>query len=544
MCGIFCLLGNNIMINEKIISKFEKGGPRGPEQSSIKKVTDNIIFGFHRLAINGYNTKTSEQPIHKKDCILICNGEIYNWKELAETMNIECSTGSDCEIIIHLYKKYGAKQTLQMLDGVFSFVLYDSSNKNIFIARDPHGVRPLFLWKKNDSNILFASEVKMGISIIDAIPEQFPPGSYIHTNTLSGEYIIKKYTTINNFTNYAIKTIDDASKIIRNSLRDAVRKRVENTDRDIACLLSGGLDSSLICGLVADEFKNKYGLEGTKRLHTWSIGMEGSEDLQMAKLVADHLGTTHHEIKLDEKEFIDAIPEVIRVIESNDTTTIRASVGNYLICKYIRENSDAKVVFNGDGSDEVAGGYLYFHYAPDSIEFDKECRRLLKDIHLFDVLRSDRTISCHGLEARTPFLDRGFVETYLSIPPNLRNHNKTKTCEKYLIREAFNEMNILPKEVLWRRKEAFSDGVSKKTKSWFEVIQDFAEEKYNINGKDAEQKYYDEIFSSYYGDVNYTNKIVPYKWMPRFVDASDCSARTLKIYNIGSNNSLTSECQI
>ena len=544
MCGIFCLLGNNVMMDKKIISKFEMGVPRGPEQSSLKKISDNIIFGFHRLAINGYNRKTSEQPIHMNDCVLICNGEIYNWKELASMMNIECSTGSDCEIIIHLYKKYGAKQTLQMLDGVFSFVLYDSSNKNIFIARDPHGVRPLFLWKKNDSNILFASEVKMGISIIDAIPEQFPPGSYIHTNTLSGEYIIKKYTTINNFTNYAIKNIDDASNIIRNSLRDAVRKRVENTDRDIACLLSGGLDSSLICGLVAEEFKNKYGLEGVKRLHTWSIGMEGSEDLRMAKLVADHLGTTHHEIKLDEQEFIDAIPEVIRMIESNDTTTVRASVGNYLICKYIRENSDAKVVFNGDGSDEVAGGYLYFHYAPDSIEFDKECRRLLKDIHLFDVLRSDRTISCHGLEARTPFLDRGFVETYLSIPPNLRNHNKTKTCEKYLIRTAFNEMNILPKEVLWRRKEAFSDGVSKKTKSWFEIIQDFAEEKYNINGKEAEQRYYDEIFCSYYGDFNYTKNIVPYKWMPRFVDASDCSARTLKIYNIGSNNSLTSECQI
>jgi len=532
------------MMDKKIISKFEMGVPRGPEQSSLKKISDNIIFGFHRLAINGYNRKTSEQPIHMNDCVLICNGEIYNWKELASMMNIECSTGSDCEIIIHLYKKYGAKQTLQMLDGVFSFVLYDSSNKNIFIARDPHGVRPLFLWKKNDSNILFASEVKMGISIIDAIPEQFPPGSYIHTNTLSGEYIIKKYTTINNFTNYAIKNIDDASNIIRNSLRDAVRKRVENTDRDIACLLSGGLDSSLICGLVAEEFKNKYGLEGVKRLHTWSIGMEGSEDLRMAKLVADHLGTTHHEIKLDEQEFIDAIPEVIRMIESNDTTTVRASVGNYLICKYIRENSDAKVVFNGDGSDEVAGGYLYFHYAPDSIEFDKECRRLLKDIHLFDVLRSDRTISCHGLEARTPFLDRGFVETYLSIPPNLRNHNKTKTCEKYLIRTAFNEMNILPKEVLWRRKEAFSDGVSKKTKSWFEIIQDFAEEKYNINGKEAEQRYYDEIFCSYYGDFNYTINIVPYKWMPRFVDASDCSARTLKIYNVDYNDSLTSECEI
>ena len=544
MCGIFCLLGNYKITDKNIVNKFDLGTPRGPEQSSIKNVGKNIIFGFHRLAINGYNTPTSDQPIHKEGCILICNGEIYNWKDIATMMDIECNTGSDCEIIIHLYKRYGPEQTLQMLDGVFSFVLYDTNNGNIFISRDPHGVRPLFFWKKDNSNMLFASEVKMGVSVIDAIPEQFPPGSYIHTNALSGEYITKKYYIINTFSNHSIKYIEDATKLIQKSLKDAVRKRVENTDRDIACLLSGGLDSSLICGLVAYEFKKKYGSEGAKRLHTWSIGMEGSEDLRMAKLVSDHLGTTHHEIMLDEQDFIDAIPEVIRVIESNDTTTVRASVGNYLICKYIRKYSDAKVVFNGDGSDEVAGGYLYFHYAPDSIEFDKECRRLLKDIHLFDVLRSDRTISCHGLEARTPFLDRGFVETYLSIPPYLRDHNSTNTCEKYLIRSAFEKMNILPKEVLWRRKEAFSDGVSKNTKSWFEVIQDFAEKKYKMDGKKAEQKYYDEIFRSHYGDDNYTKNLVPYKWMPRFVNASDCSARTLKIYEVGSKNNLTAECEV
>tara|TARA_B110000046_G_scaffold105599_1_gene113002 strand:- start:4119 stop:5744 length:1626 start_codon:yes stop_codon:yes gene_type:complete len=530
MCGIFCLLGDYKLTQKNIIDKFDLGHPRGPEQSSLTKIAENIIFGFHRLAINGYNSPASEQPIRKKGCILICNGEIYNWKNIATMMGVECSTGSDCEIIIHLYKKYGVLQTLQMLDGVFSFVLYDTNNGNIFVARDPHGVRPLFVWKKDNNNLLFASEVKMGLSLVNANPEQFPPGSYIYTNTAYGEYTTTKYYTNNKFSNNSIKYIEDTTKLIQNSLKDAIRKRVDNTDREIACLLSGGLDSSLVCGLVVQEFKERYGEKGAKRLHTWSIGMEGSEDLSMARLVADYLGTTHHEIKLHEQEFIDAIPEVIRIIESNDTTTVRASVGNYLICKYIRENSDAKVVFNGDGSDEVAGGYLYFHYAPDSIEFDKECRRVLKDIHLFDVLRSDRTISCHGLEARTPFLDRGFVETYLSIPSYLRDHNSTKTCEKYLIRNAFEEMNILPKEVLWRRKEAFSDGVSKKTKSWFEIIQDFAGKKYKMDGKKAEQQYYDDIFHSYYGDKEYTKNIVPYKWMPRFVNASDSSARTLKIY--------------
>ena len=454
MCGIFCLLGDYKLTYKNIINKFELGYPRGPEQSSLTKIAKNIIFGFHRLAINGYNIPTSEQPIHKVGCILICNGEIYNWKTIATMMDIECSTGSDCEIIIHLYKKYGVQQTLQILDGVFSFVLYDTANGKIFIARDPYGVRPLFIWKKDNENILLASEVKMGLSVIDTNPEPFPPGSYIYTTASDGNFVTKNYYTTNTFSNNSIKYIEDTTKLIQSSLIDAVRKRVDNTDREIACLLSGGLDSSLVCGLVAQEFKMRRGAEGAKRLHTWSIGMEGSEDLSMARLVADHLGTTHHEIKLNEQDFIDAIPEVIRVIESNDTTTVRASVGNYLICKYIRENSDAKVVFNGDGSDEVAGGYLYFHYAPDSIEFDKECRRLLKDIHLFDVLRSDRTISCHGLEARTPFLDRGFVETYLSIPPYLRDHNSIKTCEKYLIRNAFEEMNILPREVFMAKKRS------------------------------------------------------------------------------------------
>jgi len=305
----------------------------------------------------------------------------------------------------------------------------------------------------------------------------------------------------------------------------AVNKRVNNTDREVACLLSGGLDSSLITALVAEA------LPDPSILKTWSIGMIGSEDLRYAEMVAKHIGTDHHSIILSKQEFLDAIPEVIYTIESYDTTTVRASVGNWLISKYIRANSRAKVVFNGDGSDEVTGGYMYFHLAENALEFDHECKRLLKDICYFDVLRSDRSISSHGLEARTPFLDKNFVQMYLSIPAENRfNEMKSTKIEKYLLRKAFDGTNLLPHNVLWRTKEAFSDGVSTQKESWFETIQNFAKEKYkdmNIDGPTAEKYWYRELFNQYYPNCK---EVIPYMWMPKFVEATDASARTLDIY--------------
>ena len=339
---------------------------------------------------------------------------------------------------------------------------------------------------------------------------------------------------------------DECDKLIYNSLSLAVKKRIDNTDRPIACLLSGGLDSSLITALVQKNLPKNV------KLHTWSIGFEGSEDLHYAQLVADFLGTIHHSIVVKEQDFLDAIPEVIETIESYDTTSVRASVGNWMISKYIKENSDAKVVFNGDGSDELSGGYMYFNCAPSQVHFDSECRRLLSDIHYFDVLRSDRSISSHGLEARTPFLDVTFVQNYLSIPADIRYSSHKSGCEKYLIRNAFDKYNLLPKEVLWRTKEAFSDGVSSNKKAWYEVIQDHLEnihykpkhsdEVYNAMHnppKTLEQKYYRDIFEEKYSNHS---KVIPYFWMPKFVDATDASARTLKVYkskqklDLGNNN--------
>ena len=357
-----------------------------------------------------------------------------------------------------------------------------------------------------------------------------------------------QYSTTNIFTNKLINSEEKAIKLIRDSFINAVRKRVHNTDRDIACLLSGGLDSSLVASIVSFYYKKKF---PNKKLHTWSIGFKGSEDLKHAKIVAKHIDSIHHSIVVDEQEFINAIEHVIYTIESYDTTTVRASVGNYLISKYIKsyeKTIDAKVIFNGDGADELMGGYLYFHYIKDPIIFDKECKRLLNNIHFFDVLRSDRSISENGLEARTPFLDRNFVQNYLSIPSELRCHTKNGFCEKYLIRRAFDD-NTLPESVLWRTKEAFSDGVSSQSNSWHNIIKDHAINKFitdeNLpNDQDSvlkilaskytfnkpttlEQLYYRLIFEKHFPN---SERVIPYFWMPRYVKATDASARSLKIY--------------
>ena len=325
-------------------------------------------------------------------------------------------------------------------------------------------------------------------------------------------------------------------------LEEAVKKRVVGTtERPIACLLSGGLDSSLITALV-----NKY-YPGT--LKTFSIGMKGSDDLKNAKIVSEHLKTDHTEIILTPDEFFHAIPEVIKSIESYDTTTVRASVGNYLIGKYISNHTDLKVVFNGDGSDELTGGYLYFLKSPSDMDFDKECKRLLNNMHTFDVLRSDRCISSHGLEPRTPFLDKTFVNYYLSIPIKHRNplsNESTDICEKQLLRESFNFVynDLIPPEILWRTKEAFSDGISGDNGSWFQIIKDkLAYIKKHINNTQFvckpewtdhnkpltdEQVYYRILYELYYPN---TSNNIPYFWMPNFIEASDSSARTLSIYN-------------
>ena len=556
MCGIFALLNDSGFSNEIINTQFEKGKNRGPEYSKLKTFfNSNLNLGFHRLAINGLNEK-SNQPIKFQNIFLVCNGEIYNYKFLYNLMDVNPETDSDCEVIIHLYLRYGIDQTLQMLDGVFSFVLFDLNNSNIYVARDPFGVRPLYQLSNLSNYCLigFASELKClnefvnidesiissnNSSITQSKIVQFTPGTYsvfnyknyIWTNTKQNiPYFIPTFSSPTDKFNWPCYF----ENIIVN-LTKSVEKRCLTTERPIACLLSGGLDSSLITALVNEFYTTKY---FDKKLETYSIGLAGSEDLKYARIVADYLDTNHTEIIVTEKEMFDAIPEVIYTIESYDTTSVRASIGNYLLGKYISKNSDAKVIFNGDGADELCGGYLYMKSCPDSIEFDKETRRLLKDIHLFDVLRSDKSISSHGLEPRTPFLDRNFVNCYLSIPPYARNYSNFGHCEKYLIRKSFSlpifenglGKQILPDEILWRKKEAFSDGVTGLGRSLFQILQEFISAELNLPANiETEKLYYKTIFDGFYPNMSY---ILPYFWMPKYTTATDPSARTLDVYNI------------
>lgn len=525
MCGIFGIIGNNqinqinIIPESLIVNNFKLGSKRGPESEKYTIINKEVSLGFHRLAINGLNEE-SNQPFYINGIYLVCNGEIYNYKNLYSRVNVVPVTQSDCEVIIHLYLQYGIEYTLELLDGVFSFILYDSIKNKTFISRDPYGVRPLY-YCSNDSVVVFASELKQ-IHKLGNNCLHFPPGNFLMINSTINQLTFNKYSSFP-FIQLKINshyTIYDLYNGIYNKLLEAVKKRtIGTTDRPVACLLSGGLDSSLITAMV-----NSFLPKGT--LETYSIGLPGSVDLTHAKIVADYLGTKHTEVILDEVTFISYIPEVIKTIESYDTTTVRASVGNYLIGKYIASHSNAKVIFNGDGSDELTGGYLYFHKVPDNTQFDFECRRLLRDIYMFDVLRSDKCISSNGLEPRTPFLDRSFVEFYLSIPVEIRC--QMKMGEKYLLRKAINYCNssLIPKEILYRRKEAFSDGVSSNDRSWYQVINEYLL-KNNPNGAKSEKEYYREIFDKEYPNCG---QVVDYYWMPKYSNTDDPSARTLDYY--------------
>lgn len=548
MCGILARLGNKqIPLNIKPFVHRLKA--RGPEQIQIKEVSDTVTMGFTRLAINGL-TEDGMQPFTKGPLTWICNGEIYNSKKLEAELGWSTPGASDCACIGELYMKYRDSPCtfLRALDGVFALIIYDDERKQLFVARDPYGVRPLFVASKPSfppftfSSHMFVSEVKAASPYFDIITP-FYPGNFSIYNTETLAFVSgQQYHSIPwvlqpQFDPSVEHAYNDASVALRFALEESVRKRIP-LEVEPACLLSGGLDSSLIAALV------QRNLRQAKRpsLQTFSIGFEGSSDLKHAKIVADWIGSRHTEIIMTPQDFFQRIPEVIKAIETCDTTTVRASVGNYLVAEIIKKNTNCKVVFNGDGSDELFGGYLYFNNSPDDHEFHAETHRLLQDIHLFDVLRSDRCISAHGLEARTPFLDKQLVALVRSIHPSLLRPIVGNQVEKELLRCAFDDGVMLPSEVLWRRKEAFSDGVSGTHKPWYQEIQDrielpaewkdIAEISYSnhLPPTTPEEFYYRQIFCAEYGNANIQN-LWPYRWMPKWCpETSDPSARTLGIY--------------
>lgn len=611
MCGIFYFqtVAKIAIAQLKIMQEnFILSAHRGPDKTVFMK-DDNRAWGFHRLSINGMDS-AADQPFHLKNCRLICNGEIYNFRALIEEFGLseEYKSGSDCEIIIHLYRKLGIHETVRRLDGVFGFVLHDYENGVTYVARDPVGVRSLFIGvSRHDGmfgseysdlmcvslnpdhyGICISSELKSLHVLCDTVI-QFPAGCYMEyygPDSADGTAVYRTYydyaylsykshqgisdvSTVLKRTsdcsllecqmkelcvNYSYpisESLDGEAEIlsnIRNLFTKAVVKRLMS-ERPVGCLLSGGLDSSLVTAIVARELKRT---SPDTVLNTYSIGLEGSVDLIWARRVAEYLGTCHHEVSLKEQDFLNAIYDTIYQTESYCTTTIRASVGNYLISKYIQQQSDDVVIYCGDMSDEIFGSYRGFLKAPSDEEFHRENERMIRDVRFFDLLRSDKSISGAGLEARVPFADKEFLTYVMCIPPRFKRFDDER-IEKYLLRKAFegdcgsggeNEPPLLAHDVLWRRKEAFSDGVSSADgRTWVQMIKEYADSVitdtdfndtknhlYSLYNPpyDKESFYYRRIFETIYDGRGDT---IPYYWRHPFCDGVlDPSARLLSFY--------------
>lgn len=390
MCGIFAYLSKNSqdLSIEECHQRANLLEPRGPDTYKYVVPNDNVFMGFQRLSINDLS-ENGDQPFLSKNAVLICNGEIYNSKQLIEKYNLLTNSSSDCEVILHMYQKFGVKRTVEELDGVFAFVIYDYNRKEFVCARDSYGIRPLFI-SITENHIALASELKClhGLKNVKA----FPNGCVWNSSSSSeNAFNIFNYnkkdgtkclTNGSSFVSLAHKynnlSLPEIKTQIKTLLEKSVEKRLQS-DRKIGCLLSGGLDSSLVTSLV-----QKFSKEN---LITYSVGLEGSVDLAAARKVAEFLGTEHHEIIFTEKLGLQSIPAVIKAIETWDTTTIRASIPMWIMCKYISENTpEVKVIMSGEGADEVCQGYLYFHNQPNSLEGHKESVRLLQDLMYFDVL--------------------------------------------------------------------------------------------------------------------------------------------------------------
>ncbi|XP_048247811.1 asparagine synthetase [glutamine-hydrolyzing]-like [Haliotis rufescens] len=543
MCGIWAVFGSDVHVSVQCKAA-HKVAHRGPDAFRVENINhlQNCCLGFHRLAIVDDVRGMQPMRLYTHPHIwLIYNGEIYNYKSVPKEYGFHLNTDCDGEPIIHLYAKYGIDFPSH-LDGVFAFCLLDTANRKVFIGRDTFGVRPCFKLFTDNGFLAVCSEAKglFGLShgLTDEAADIVPvaPGTveqYDLDNNGRATFREKRqFHSIGDMPLYKTPVDSDSlgsdvAENIRVLLETAVKKRLM-ADRRIGCLLSGGLDSSLVTALMvknAKEQKLSYPIQ------TFSIGMEGSTDIMAARKVAKHLNTEHHEIKFTPQDACSVINEVIRHTETYDGSTIRSSIGLYLVSKYIKENTDTVVILSGEGSDELAQGYNHFHKAPSAEAADQESRRLLKDIHMYDVLRGDRATAAWGLEIRVPFLDHQFTSYYLSLPNEDRVPQKG--VEKYLLRSAFGEMNLLPKDILWRPKEPFSDGVSAVKRSLYEVTQYFCDEQ--INDDQMEQAaslfpfntprtkeafYYRQVFENYYPTKS---AWIPRMWMPRWEDATDPS---------------------
>ena len=501
---------------------FEKTISRGPDDTRVVQTGDGLL-GFHRLAIMGL-TPSGMQPFKLGDSYVVCNGEIYGFekfkKELSGKYTFE--SDSDCEILLPMYQEYGTDM-FSMLDAEFACILYDGDKREFIAARDPIGIRPLYYGYDKDGAVIFASEAKNLVNLTDKIMP-FPPGHYYK----GGQFIC--YCDIAKVDTVRHDDLETVCKSIHEKLVAGVEKRLV-ADAKVGFLLSGGLDSSLVCAIAAKKSKEP--------IKTFAIGMsEDAIDLKYAKQVADYIGSDHTEVYMTPEEVLSSLENVIQLLGTYDITTIRASMGMYLVCKAIHEQTDIRVLLTGEISDELFG-YKYTDFAPDAAAFQKEAQKRIHELHMYDVLRADRCISVNSLEARVPFGDLDFVKYVMAVDPELKLNTYGKG--KYLLRHAFEEGDYLPDEILWREKAAFSDAVGH---SMVDYLKEYAEMQYTDAEFESrcksytharpftkESLLYREIFEKYYPGQA---EMVADFWMPNKewegCNVNDPSARVLSNY--------------
>ena len=497
---------------------------RGPDMQKILRAGDAVL-GFQRLSIMGL-TEAGMQPFELNGSYVVCNGELYGFRPEKETLirlGYEFSSDSDCEIILPMYEQYGVEM-FDRMDAEFAMILYDAETQKLIAARDPIGIRPLFYAYDREGSIMFASEAKNLVKLSDKI-YPFPPGHYYK----DGKFIC--YRDLAKRKPYSGDDLETACKKIHEKLVAGVAKRLDS-DAPIGFLLSGGLDSSLVCA-ISQKLMDKP-------IRTFAIGMnEDAIDLKYAREVADYLHSDHHEVIINRDIVIDSLEEVIAALGTYDITTIRASMGMYLVCKGLKkEFPDIRVLLTGEISDEIFG-YKYTDFAPDAEEFQKEAEKRLREIYMYDVLRADRCISVHSMEARVPFGDLDFVDYVMSIDPELKMNRYNKG--KYLLRHAFEDGDYLPHDILFREKAAFSDAVGHSMVNYLKeyAASVYTDEEYEERRKcysfampfTKESLLYRELFEKYYPGQA---EMVKDFWMPNKnwenCDVDDPSARVLKNY--------------
>ncbi|MCP3428658.1 asparagine synthase B [Opacimonas viscosa] len=549
MCGIFGILDIKSDVTELRTQALELAKllrHRGPDWSGIWN-NDNAILCHERLAI--VDVDTGAQPLISNDQqqALAVNGEIYNHQALAAEFaaDYDFATRSDCEVILPLYKKFGA-EFIDKLEGMFAFILYDETTNSYLIARDHIGIIPLYTGYDEHGNFYVASEMKSLVPVCKTVSE-FPPGHYLDSKT--GKLV--KYYQRDWMSYDAVKdnttNLDDLKKAFEDSVKSHLM-----SDVPYAVLLSGGLDSSLVSAVAAQYVAKRVEDDSQSdawwpRLHSFAVGLKGAPDLVAAQKVADMIGTVHHEINFTIQEGLDAIRDVIYYLETYDTTTIRAATPMYLMTRKIKAMG-IKMVLSGEGADEIFGGYLYFHKAPNAKEFHEETVRKLDRLHMFDCARANKSTSAWGVEARVPFLDKNFIDVAMRLNP------QDKMCldgkmEKWILRKAFDDNTYLPDEVLWRQKEQFGDGVGY---SWIDSIRDFVEQevtdqqlanaefRFPVNTPDTKEGFfYRTIFEGYFPQES-AAKCVPggksiacstveaLEWDESFKNNADPSGRSMK----------------